>query len=127
MSSSPPSNALRQFLVDENMPRPLAPALIAAGYDAEDVRDAGLRSHPDSQVWAYAQAHHRTIITFDGGFGDIRVYTPPHAGIIVAEHIETVSPATQVQLILDAVASLAGQSLVNAVVTVSPGRVRVRR
>lgn len=54
MSSLPPSNALRQFLVDENMPRPLAPALIAAGYEAEDARDVGLRSHPDSDVWAYA-------------------------------------------------------------------------
>jgi predicted nuclease of predicted toxin-antitoxin system len=44
------SGAGWSFLVDENMPRPLAPALIGAGYGAEDVRDVGLRGQGDGAV-----------------------------------------------------------------------------
>lgn len=116
-----------RFLVDENMPRPLAPALLSAGYAVEDVRDVGLRSQPDATVWAYAQAHQETIITFDAGFGDIRVYPQPHAGIVVVDVPNTLSPRSQMQVILNALAQLAGQVLANAVVTVAPGKIRVRR
>lgn len=66
------------FLIDENMPRPFGPALRNAGYDVEDTRDVGLRGQPDVQVWAYAQAHGQTIITYDREFGDDRVYPVPH-------------------------------------------------
>ncbi|MCV3213275.1 DUF5615 family PIN-like protein [Plectonema radiosum NIES-515] len=38
------------FLVDENMPRSLAPKIAALGFTVQDVRDIGLRGHPDSEV-----------------------------------------------------------------------------
>ena len=114
-----------RFLIDENMPRPLAPALRAAGYDVEDDRDVGLRGHPDTDVWAYAQAHGQTVITYDKGFGDIRVYSKPHAGVIVGDRIDHLIPATQIRLILNALTRLAGQSLANEVIVVAPGQVRI--
>jgi predicted nuclease of predicted toxin-antitoxin system len=54
------------FLVDENLPRLLAPRLRATGYQAQDVREVGLGTHPDADVWHYAQAQTRTLITQDG-------------------------------------------------------------
>lgn len=115
------------FLADENLPRLLAPRLRAAGYQAEDVRDVGLGAHPDADVWRYAQAQARTLITQDGDFADIRAYAAPHAGIVIVDLPDRLSITARIQLILDALASLAGQSLANAVVTISPGRVRIRR
>ncbi len=116
-----------RFLVDENMPRTLAPALLAAGYGAEDVRDVGLRGHLDSDVWAYAQAHNQALITYDREFGNPLLYPDPHAGIVVGDRIDHFAPETQIRLILGGLTSLQGQSLADAVVIVAPGRVRVHR
>jgi predicted nuclease of predicted toxin-antitoxin system len=127
MSSPTPSGGTWRFLVDENATRLLAPRLLTAGYVADDVRDVGLAARPDHEVWAFAQAHDETIITKDKDFADIRAYPTPHAGIVIADIPDTISISTFVQLILDGLAPLAGQSLVNTVVTISPGRVRVHR
>ena len=115
------------FLVDENLPRPLASRLQAAGYQAEDVPDVGLGRHPDHDVWRYAQSQMRTLITQDSDFADIRAYPAPHAGIVIADLPDQLAIAGKMQVILDGLASLAGQFLANAVVTIAPGRVRVRR
>jgi predicted nuclease of predicted toxin-antitoxin system len=115
------------FLVDENLPRLLAPRLRSAGYQAEDVRDIGLGTHPDADVWRYAQTQVRTLITQDGDFADIRAYPAPHAGIVIVALPDRLSITVRIQLILDGLASLADQSLANAVVTIAPGRVRIRR
>ena len=115
------------FLVDENLPRLLASRLRAVGYQAEDVRDVGLGRHPDHDVWRYAQSQMRTLITQDSDFADIRAYPAPHAGIVIADLPDQLAIAGKMRVILDGLASLAGQSLANAVVTIAPGRVRVRR
>ncbi len=127
MSSPPPSGGMWRFFVDENVTRLLAPRLQAAGYFAEDVRNVGLGTRPDSDVWAYAQAHGETIITKDKDFADIRAYPIPHAGIVIADIPDAVTITAFVQHIVDGLASLTGQSLTSAVVTILPGRVRVRR
>jgi predicted nuclease of predicted toxin-antitoxin system len=44
-----------RLLVDEDLPRTLAPALRDASHDALDVRDAGLRGASDAIVFARAQ------------------------------------------------------------------------
>ncbi len=127
MSSPTPSGGTWRFLVDENVTRLLAPRLQAAGYFAEDVRNVGLGTRPDTDVWAYAQAHQQTIITKDKDFADIRAYPIPHAGIVIADIADTVTITAFVQHIMDGLASLTGQPLANAVVTILPGRVRIRR
>ena len=127
MSSPARSPATWRFLVDENLTRLLAPPLLAAGYVAEDVRDVGLGSRPDNEVWAYAQAHDETLVTKDKDFADIRAYQTSHAGIVIVDVPDAISVATFMQLILAGLASLIGQSLASAVVTIAPGRVRVRR
>lgn len=127
MSSPTPSAGTWRFLVDENVTRLVVPRLQADGYFAEDVRDVGLGTRPDTDVWAYAQAHNETLITKDKDFADIRAYPIPHAGIVIADIPDTVTITAFVQLIVDGLASLRGQSLTSAVVTILPGRVRVRR
>ncbi len=55
----------RTFLLDENMPRKILTSLRREGFNATRVYDAGLRSQPDTAIFAYARAYHMTIITFD--------------------------------------------------------------
>ena len=56
------------FLVDENMPRSLAPQIAALGFVAQDVRDIGLRGRDDDEVFDAAVASDGIIITRDRGF-----------------------------------------------------------
>ena len=39
-----------RFLVDEDLPRTLAQDLNAAGFEAQDVRDVGLRGKSDHEI-----------------------------------------------------------------------------
>jgi len=117
----------RSFLVDENTSRTLVSALQNAGYLAEHVYDAGLRGHPDSEVYAYAQAHQQTIITIDLDFANITQYPPPHFGIIVLRLPNSIPTADLIQEVLNALGALAEQNLANTLIIVEPGRLRVRR
>lgn len=58
------------ILVDENMPRSLAPQIAAIGFSVQDVRDVGLRGRPDTEVMAAAIATDAIIITRDKGFAN---------------------------------------------------------
>lgn len=115
------------FLIDENLPQPMAEALRSAGYLAEHVVEAGLTGHPDTDVFAYAQAHQQTIITNDLGLAKVIAFPPPHAGIIALRLPNSVQTAARIQRLLDTLASLSGQVLSSAVVVVDQRRVRVRR
>lgn len=61
---------MSRFLVDEDLPRSLAPALREAGFDTQDVRDVGLRGCSDAEVFARAQAEDRILLTADLGFAN---------------------------------------------------------
>ena len=116
-----------RFLVDENLPMSLVSELQATGFFAEHVRAVGLGTHPDADVWAYAQAHQLTLITHDEDFADIRQHPPPHAGVVMVDVPNRLTVASRVKIIVDGLGQLAGQLLADAVVTIAPGRVRVRR
>ena len=52
------------------MPRSLAPQIAALGFSVQDVRDIGLRGHPDNEVMDAAIASEAIIITRDRGLAD---------------------------------------------------------
>jgi len=115
------------FLIDENMSATLVAALRTNGYTAEHVYDAGLQGQLDTLVFAYAQAHQEVLITGDLDFSDIREYRPPHFGIIVTRLPNEMPQAERIQEILNALTTLQGQSLLNTLVIVEPGKIRIRR
>lgn len=74
------------FLVDENMPRSLAPEIAALGHTVQDVRDVGLRGRPDEEVFATAVAAKAIIITRDQGFKVVKRWPREFtAGVIAVE------------------------------------------
>jgi predicted nuclease of predicted toxin-antitoxin system len=75
-----------KFLVDEDLPRSVASLIHELGHDVEDVREIGLRGAPDSEIAAYAQTNKRCLVTADGGFANIRSYSPrEYSGFVVLD------------------------------------------
>ncbi len=72
------------FKVDENMPEEAADLLVAAGYEADTVRQEGLAGVDDPALAVLIQQEGRPLVTFDLEFGDIRKYPPQdYHGLIV--------------------------------------------
>jgi predicted nuclease of predicted toxin-antitoxin system len=57
-----------KFLIDAQLPPALAHWLRESGYDAQAVREVGLREAGDSAIWMHARAQCRVIITKDEDF-----------------------------------------------------------
>src|SRR5436853_7319916 len=100
-------NRPRMFLLDENMSRKVLTSLRREGFNATRVYDAGLRSQPDTAVFAYARAHQMTIITFDTDYLNQTAFPPPHAGILVLRSFPRDTSVTELaSAVLKAVALL---------------------
>jgi predicted nuclease of predicted toxin-antitoxin system len=116
------------FLIDEDLPRSLAPLLKQAGHVVEDVRDVGLRGRPDAEVFEAARARGMALLTGDVGFSNL-LHFPlgTHSGIIVAR-LPNELPARRVnQGILEALGALGEEEIRGNLVIIEPGRIRLRR
>ena len=58
-----------KFLVDAQLPPALARWLCEAGFDAQAVREIGLREADDGAIWRHAEANGFVIVTKDEDFG----------------------------------------------------------
>ena len=111
----------RTFLLDENMPRKILTSLRREGFNAMRVYDAGLRSRPDTAIFAYASAYHMTIITFDTDYLNQAVFPPPHAGIIVLRSFPRGTTVNELaSAVLKAVVQLAHLDISNHVYGLDP-------
>lgn len=112
------------YLVDENLPRSLAPSLRAAGFEAEDVRDQGLRGRPDTEVLSLAISRGWVLVTGDLGFGSL-VRHVSFPGVLLIR-LPDEWPVWRInEAIKKAVSTLAGRDLHHCVVTVEPKRLRI--
>lgn len=84
------------FLVDENMPRSLAPDIGALGFAVQDVRDIGLRGKPDSEVFNVALASDSIIITRDRGFTDERSWPAGFTAGVIFVNLPDKSSANEI-------------------------------
>ena len=119
---------MARFLIDEDMPRSLAAALVTAGHQVLEVRDAGLRGRADDEVFARAQADGRVLITSDLGFSNVLRYPPgSHAGIVVVRVPNEMPVAAVVRVAVAVLGGLEDVDLVGSLVIVEQRRVRIRR
>lgn len=117
-----------RFLIDEDLPRSLAGALRAAGIEAEDVRDVGLRTRPDNEIFTYAVAHGLVVLSADLGFANIlRFPFGSHQGIVVARFPNEIPTSRLNEAILRALQSLAAEEVEGNLIIIEPGRIRLRR
>ena len=57
-----------KFLLDAQLPPALARWLEEAGYEAQPVREVGLREADDRAIWNYAEANGLVLLTRDEDF-----------------------------------------------------------
>lgn len=117
-----------RVLVDEDLPRSLAGTLRAHGVDAIDVRDIGLRSAPDDDVFSHAVNERLTVISGDLGCGNVlRFPLDSHLGIVVVRYPNEVSSQVVNEAVAQALREVSEADIIGAVVIVSPGGIRIRR
>jgi predicted nuclease of predicted toxin-antitoxin system len=117
-----------RLLIDEDLPRSLAPLLRSAGHDVFDVRDIGLRGRPDQDVFLEAQQRGAVLVSGDRGFANIVSHPPgSHAGIVIAHFPTEMPTAVLNQQVLGALESLGEGEVAGNLVMVEPARIRIRR
>jgi len=116
-----------RFLVDEDLSRHLTRELRAAGLASDDVRDLGLRGCSDDDIFRYAAAHECAIVTRDLGFARRRRQGRSHPGIVIVRFPNDIPSRTVNERVVRAVGLAAQSSLVDTIVVIEPGRMRIRR
>ena len=110
------------FLLDENIPRKILTLLRREGFHATRVYDAGLRSQPDTAIFAYARTHQITIVTFDTDYLNQAAFPPPHAGIIVLRSFPRSASVNELaDAVLKAAVQLAPVDISHRVYRLDPG------
>jgi predicted nuclease of predicted toxin-antitoxin system len=111
----------RTFLLDENVPRKILTSLRREGFNAARVYDVGLRSQPDTAIFAYARVYQMTIITFDTDYLNHVIFPPPHAGIIVLRSFPRDTSVNEIaSTVLKAVAQLSHLDITNLTYSLDP-------
>ena len=71
-----------KFLVDNQLPTALSAYLVSRGLDCQHVTDVGLTEASDIEVWRYAGANDRIIISKDEDFFHLAGKPGPGARLI---------------------------------------------
>lgn len=115
------------FLIDENLPRSLAPQLRAAGLEAQDVRDLGLRGKPDSDILEFSIAQGSVLVTSDVGFASLLRSRPQFPGMVVARLPNEWSTQAVNDAIARSLQGLLAERFTSTLIVIEPDRIRVRR
>jgi predicted nuclease of predicted toxin-antitoxin system len=114
------------FLVDEDLPRTLAPSLREAGFFAEDVRDVGLGGRSDSEIIRCAKDERRILVTRDVALASLdRVPSRSRYGIV--RFRQAISTKDLNSAIVAALNRLEPAQFRGSITVIEPGRVRIRR
>ena len=97
--------------------------IAAASHDVLWVGDRG-EDPGDEEILAQAHAEGRVLVTLDKDFGELAIVRErPHAGIV---RLVGVRVGEQARVCLTVMERYGGELTAGAIVTVEPGRVRVR-
>jgi len=115
------------FLVDENLPRSLAPRLCEAGFEVQDIRDLGLRGAPDTEIFDTALLRGAVLLTADLGFSRLLRASPEAPGVILIR-VPNDWPSSAINDLIDSsLPTVAGSLQPGILVVLEPNRVRLRR
>ena len=116
------------ILVDENLPRSLAPQIAELGFTVQDVRDIGLRGKPDTEVMAIATETDAIIITKDRGFTNVETWDKDFTAGVIFINLPDDTPASSVNAkIIELLTQRLSVSLLGAVTSVELRRALSRK
>ena len=117
-----------KFLVDNALSPHLAVGLRAAGHDVVHLRDIGLASASDAEVFQIALADSRVIVSEDTDFGTLlALRNAVKPSVLLFRGIQDRSAANLLSLLQTNIAAVTGDLDAGAVVVIENTRIRIRR
>jgi predicted nuclease of predicted toxin-antitoxin system len=114
-----------RFLIDNALSPAVAIELNRAGHDAVHVRELGMQSASDEEIFDHAA--HDDVVSADTDFGTllaIRRQTSP--SVILFRHGSQHRPADQAALLQANLPQLVGPLDAGSIVVIQPDRIRIR-
>ena len=115
-------------VIDEDLHRSIGKTLSELGFDVFDVRDYGLRSHPDEEIFRFAQNKKAVLFSSDLGFSNtLRFPLGSHHGIVVLRFPNELSTTLINKQVKKLLKKLFSSDYTGNLIIVSPGKLRIRR
>lgn len=116
-----------RFLVDNSLSPRIAQSLREAGHDAAHVRDYGMQAAADAAILDRAAAENRVVIAADTDFGTLLAFRGTAGPSVIQFRTgSTYVPQEQAGILLANLPAIDSSLEAGSVVTIEPGRVRVR-
>jgi predicted nuclease of predicted toxin-antitoxin system len=115
-----------KLLVDMNLSPRWLELLTKAGFDAVHWSAVGPMNAPDAEIMEFARAGGYVVVTHDLDFGAILAATQGSKPSVVQIRSENLAVDIIGQRVVDALHEVAAELEQGALVTVEPGRARVR-
>ena len=116
-----------KLLLDQGLPRSTVKHLAAAGIVAEHVGDLGMASESDDAILAAARQRSAIVITLDADFHQILATSGATSPSVVRIRIEGLRGHNLADNLTRVIATAGSELAAGALVSVTRGRVRVRK
>jgi predicted nuclease of predicted toxin-antitoxin system len=116
-----------KLLLDQGLPRSAAALLHDMGLDTLHVADVGMSAAEDPDILRWASSEARTIVSIDSDFHSLLALSAAKTPSVIRIRIEGLKAPEAASLIIQIVSQFRSDLEQGAVVTVQPGRMRMRR
>lgn len=117
-----------RLLVDNALSPRLADGLRVAGHDVVHVRDIGLHSAADEEIFDFAVRDDRVVVSEDTDFGTLLSFRESEKpSFILLRHMPDRTAAGLLRVLLLNIATVEADLASGAVVVIEPGRIRIRK
>lgn len=115
-----------KFLVDNALSPLIAQGLKESGYGAIHVRDLGMASASDEEIFDFAIEENRIIISADTDFGALLAFRKLSKPSFILFRQSDKRPSSQIKLLIIHLPALKNDLLAGAVVVFEDERIRIR-